>query len=125
MDLKTILALDIPIAIVKNYLTLGRCIDMHAVDWFIIAPIKDHLKLKPYGFRAYRNTNNKRGYGISHRCFCERTMTSNDVEIFKSISDQFIQVMNCEYGRVYEIKGRSMYKIAREVKQRKRNRICG
>jgi hypothetical protein len=75
--------------------------DFFGRDYFIVVCQRDRIRLKSLGFDTS---------SLPWRGLLERTLSPEDVEIFKENQDQFNKVLHNRDGRVYEQKEYSFKK---------------
>lgn len=87
---------------------ISREVAAFSKDYFVIINKCDEKRVKEVTFYSTE------GY----KQVCERNLSTDEIEEFRSNKDKFVKVRNNEYGRVYELKGQS-FKVAYDSLRKK------
>lgn len=82
-------------------------------DYFVIINKCDEKRVKEFTFYPTE------GY----KQVCERNLSTEEIEAFRSNKDKFVKVRSNKYGRVYELKGRSFKDSYDSIRQKLRHKI--
>lgn len=74
---------------------INREVTAFSKDYFVIINKCDEKHVKEFTFYPTE------GY----KQVCERNLSTEEIEVFRSIKDKFVKVRSNEDGRVYELKG--------------------
>jgi len=89
---------------------INREVAAFSKDYFVIINKCDEKRVKEFTFYPTE------GY----KQVCERNLSTDEIEGFRSNKDKFVKVRSNEYGRVYELKGRP-FKLAYDSIRQKLN----
>ena len=92
---------------------INREVATFSKDYFVIINKCDAKRVKELTFYATE------GY----KQVCERNLSADEIGIFKENINKFIKVQRNEYGRVYELKGRSFKASYDSLRQRLRCKV--
>lgn len=91
---------------------INREVAAFSKDYFVIINKCDEKRVKEFNFYPTE------GY----KQVCERNLSADEIEAFKKNRDKFVKVLSNEYGRIYELKGRSFKATYDSIRQKLRGR---
>ena len=86
-----------------------------AKDYFIIINKCDEKYFKEHIFYPAE------GY----KQVCQRSLSEDEIRVFKRNKDKFVKVLHNEHGRVYELKGLSFKTVTDLISRRLKRKIIG
>jgi putative lipase involved disintegration of autophagic bodies len=89
---------------------INREVAAFSKDYFVIINKCDEKRVKEFTFYPTE------GY----KQVCERNLSTEEIKVFRSIMDKFVKVLSNEYGRVYELKGRSFKSAYNSIRKKLR-----
>jgi len=92
---------------------INREVAAFSKDYFVIINKCDAKRVKELTFYATE------GY----KQVCERNLSADEIGIFKENINKFIKVQRNEYGRIYELKGRSFKAAHDSIRQKLRCKV--
>ena len=93
---------------IANNSFINREVAAFSKDYFVIINKCDAKRVKDFIFYLAE------GY----KQVCERNLSADEIEVFKMNKDKFVNVRRNEYGRVYELKGRSFKAVYDNIRQK-------
>ena len=87
---------------------INREVAAFSKDYFVIINKCDEKRIKEFTFYPTER----------YKQVCERNLSANEIEVFKMNKDKFIKIMSNEYGRVFELKGRSFKDTYDSIRQK-------
>lgn len=89
---------------------INREVTAFSKDYFVIINKCDEKRVKEFTFYPTER----------YKQVCERNLSTEEIEVFRSYKHKFVKVLSNEYGRVYELKGRSFKSAFDSIRQKLR-----
>lgn len=89
---------------------INREVATFSKDYFVIINKCEEKRVKEFTFYPTE------GY----KQVCERNLSTEEIEVFRSNKDRFVKVRSNGHGRVYELKGQSFKAAYDHIKQKLR-----
>jgi len=92
---------------------INREVAAFSKDYFVIINKRDAKRVNEFTFYPTER----------YKQVCERNLSVDEIEVFKMNKDKFVKIMSNDYGRVYELKGRSFKAAYDNIRQKLRCKV--
>lgn len=92
---------------------INREISAFSKDYFVIINKCDEERVKELTFYPAE------GY----KQICLRSLSENEIRIFRKNKDKFVKILHNEHGRVYELKGLQFKEVYDRISQKLRSKV--